>query len=375
MSFQIIQFDPGEKFYQKRFTQLPELIYKDNPHWVPPLRWDQNRIFNQESHGFYQRGEAGFFLAMAGQDPVARVVVLNDQHFNKKRQEKQAHFFLFESINDDSVASELFFTAFNWARQRNLHLIRGPKGMTPLDGLGILTQGFDHRPAFGMPYHPPYYLDLLKTCGFKEESESMSGYLNLNNGIPEKMVKAANLAKKHRGFHVLEIHSQRDLINAASLLGKMYNASLGGTHGSGSLTQSDIKTMARGLLWIAQPELVKIVLKGDEPAGFLLTYPDISRALQKTNGRLLPLGWLTLLREKHKTKWININGAGVANTYRGLGVTAILYNELFKTIKASGQYEHAEVIQIGKENQRMLLELRGLGIEFYKTHSMMTRKL
>ncbi len=375
MSLQIIQFDPDQRRFQNLFTSLPTAIYKNNPYWVPPLRWDQKLIFDEKRHGFYHRGEAGFFLAMAGGEPVGRIVVLDDHAFNEGQQEKQAHFFLFESINDTSVASELLFNAFNWARQRNLHLMRGPKGMTPLDGLGLLTQGFDHRPAFGMPYNPPYYLNLLKTCGFKTESESLSGYLNLKTGIPPKMFKAADLAKKHRGFRALNLHSQRDLINAAPLLGKMYNAALGGTPGAGSLTQDDIKTMMRGLLWIAQPDLVKIVLKGDEPAGFLLTYPDISCGLQKSGGRLLPFGWMKLLAEKRRTKWININGAGVASPYRGLGVTAILYSELFKTLKDSGQYEHAEVIQIGKENDRMLMELRGLGIDFYKTHSMMTKNL
>ncbi len=85
------------------------------------------------------------------------------------------------------------------------------------------------------------------------------------------------------------------------------------------------------MLWFADPSLIKIVMKNDKPVGFLLAYPDISAALQKTKGRLFPCGWLTMLRALRTTDWININGAGMIEEYRGLGGTAILFSELFKS--------------------------------------------
>ena len=35
------------------------------------------------------------------------------------------------------------------SRPQGLDHIIGPKGFTPFDGLGLLVQGFEHRPAFG----------------------------------------------------------------------------------------------------------------------------------------------------------------------------------------------------------------------------------
>lgn len=133
--------------------------------------------------------------------------------------------------------------------------------------------------------------------------------------------------------------------------------------------------MANQMLWFADPRLVKIVMKDEKPVGFLLAYPDLSAALQKTRGRLFPFGWLTLLLELKKTPWVNINGAGMLDEYRGLGGTAILFSEMYKTIRESGQFQHADLVQVGTENDRMQRELRDLGVDFYKTHRLYKKDL
>lgn len=106
----------------------------------------------------------------------------------------------------------------------------------------------------------------------------------------------------------------------------------------------------------------------DKAVGFLLAYPDISAALQKARGRLFPFGWLTLLLELRRTDWININGAGLLPEYRGSGGTAILYCEMFKSVSENPRYKHAEVVQIGLENENMQREMVNFGIEFHKKH-------
>jgi hypothetical protein len=140
------------------------------------------------------------------------------------------------------------------------------------------------------------------------------------------------------------------------------------------LTDDEIKGLANQLLWFADPSLVKIVMKGNEAVGFLLAYPDISAALQRTKGKLLPAGWLEMLKELRRTKWININGIGMIEGYRGLGGTALLFNEMFKSVKES-RYRFADLVQVGLENQNMLRELRELGIDFYKQHRVYIREI
>ena len=81
-----------------------------------------------------------------------------------------------------------------------------------------------------------------------------------------------------------------------------------------------------------------------------------------------------MLREFHRTTWININGAGILPQHRGLGATALLFSEIHKSIVESG-CRHVEIVQVGTDNERMQRELSGLGVDFYKTHRLYQRGL
>lgn len=371
----IIHFNPNKSRFRRLFEKLPFSLYEKDPNWVPPLRVEERRLFSQEKHSYYGHGQAAFFLAVSKGQPIGRLVVLNNRDYNVFHGSKTAHFFQFESRNNPEIAFALFEKAAQWGRENGLTQIVGPKGMTPLDGLGLLVRGFQHPPAFGMPYNPEYYPQLLQDCGFTQVRETVSGYLSADLACPQKALKVANIVKKRRGFRVLKLRSRKDLLHGIHLLGRMYNSALSGTEETMPLTQSDLETMSQGLLWLAKPSLVKLILKDEEPAGFLLAYPDISKAIKKTNGRLYPFGWIRLLQEKNRTPWVNINGMAISEKYQGLGATALLFTELYKSVTESGQFRHAEVVQIGTENERMLLELRGLGIDFYKSHGIFSRDI
>lgn len=56
--------------------------------------------------------------------------------------------------------------------------------------------------------------------------------------------------------------------------------------------------------------------------------------------------------------------------YRGSGGTAILYSEMFKSVIENPHYQHAEVVQIGLENEKMQREMENFGVNFYKVHRM-----
>ena len=96
--------------------------------------------------------------------------------------------------------------------------------------------------------------------------------------------------------------------------------------------------------------------------------------MQRTRGRLLPFGWIDMLRELKRTKWVNVNGAGIVEKYRGLGGTALLFSEMYKSV-VEGGFEHADLVQVGLDNDKMQRELRDLGIDFYKVHRMYRRAL
>ena len=370
----LIPIDTTDRRRVRQFLDLPFRLYRNVPQWVPPLAPDAQRVLDRRRHPFYQHSAAVFFLALKGDRPIGRLAVIDNRHYNEFNTERTAFFYLFECEDNREAALALFDAAFGWARSRGLNKISGPKGFTALDGMGLLVKGFEHRPAFGIPYNLPYYPALIETAGFEVASDVVSGYLNPSVPFPDKIHQVAELVKTRRGLRVARFKTRRDLRAMLPRLQAMYNTSLEGTVGNTPLSDAEIQTLADQILWFADLKLIKIVMKDDEPVGFLLAYPDISAAVQRSRGRLFPLGWIDMLRELKRTKWVNVNGVGIVEKYRGLGGTALLYSEMYKSI-IEGSFEHADLVQVGMDNDKMQRELRGLGIDFYKTHRLYRRAL
>ncbi len=371
----IIQVDPSNRRQVNDFLRLPARIYRDIPQWVPPLAGEERLRLDTKHYPFYRHSEAAFYLAQQDDIPQGRLAVLENKLYNQHNHERTAFFYLFESSPNRDVSRGLFEVAFSWARGRGLDKMVGPKGFTALDGMGLLVRGFEHRPAFGLPYNPSHYPGLIESQGFQPNGDIVSGYLGSDILFPERIHELAARLQERRGLHIARFQKRAQLRHALRHLQELYNGALGGTTGGTPITEAEIKTLARQMLWFADPKLIKIVMKAERPVGFLLAYPDISAAVQKTKGKLFPFGWWSMLRELRSTDWININGAGMIEEYRGLGGTAILYSELFKSITSNPRYRHAEVVQIGRENDKMQRELENFGVDFYKVHRMYIKTL
>ena len=60
-------------------------------------------------------------------------------------------------------------------------------------------------------------------------------------------------------------------MNLSALIPKLqqlYNGALSGTGGNAPLTDAEARAMANQILWFADPRLIKVVMKDDEPVGF-----------------------------------------------------------------------------------------------------------
>lgn len=365
---QIIQILPNNHKYQTAFIDFPFKLYQSTPQWVPPLRTGIRQIF-KPNHPFYTYGEAAFYLAINDQGNVlGRLATANNHRYNDFHQSKTAFFYYFESINDQAVAEGLFKRGFEWAEEQGLNHVLGPKGFTVLDGFGMLVKGFEYQPAFGQAYNPDYYPALIESLGFEKVKDVFTARIDRSSVWPEKILKAAKLVEKRMGFYAPELRSKAELKKVINDFKRLYNDSLAEPAGNPPITDEDMDTMVSQLLWIADPRLVKLIHKDGKAVGWVLAYPDIGAGLQRAKGRLFPIGWLQILRESKRTHWIDLNGIGIIEDYQRLGGTAILYNEIYKSVMSFDQYDYAEMLQMREENFNILLELENLDIEFHKIH-------
>jgi hypothetical protein len=139
--------------------------------------------------------------------------------------------------------------------------------------------------------------------------------------------------------------------------------------------KEEAEELADRMVPIVQPEHIKLILnEQDEIIGFLFTFLDISAALQQTGGKLFPLGWIRLLLERQRTPWLNVNGMGILEEYRGRGGNAILYYELEKAIQTR-RFQHADLVQMADSVENMIADVTTLGAQPYKVHRVYRRSL
>lgn len=125
------------------------------------------------------------------------------------------------------------------------------------------------------------------------------------------------------------------------------------------------------------PALIGVA--GFEPAGDLLSgylsrdtplpdrIHDVAEMIQRRRG-------LRVARIESRSDLRTLVPKLQALYNQSLGGTALLFSEMAKSVR-KGRFLHADVVQIGAENERMLRELREIGIDFYKTHRMYRRAI
>jgi hypothetical protein len=126
---------------------------------------------------------------------------------------------------------------------------------------------------------------------------------------------------------------------------------------------------------IANPRLIKLILHGDQIVGFLFAFPDVSAALQRARGRLLPFGLVDILLEMKRTKTISGNGMGILPEFQGKGGNALLYFEMGKTVFGFNQFEHIEMTQVAETTVQMRADLKNLNGVEYKNHRVYRRSI
>ncbi len=361
------QIDLSNKSDVSKFIQFPFNLYKKNPYWVPQMRVDTRYILNRSQYPFYQHSEADFFIAENNGNTLGRIAAIANNRFNKSNHQNTAFFYFFETIDDSEISTGLFKAVFNWARKRNLDLVYGPKGLLQGDGIGLLVKGFGFIPAVGISYNHPYYDELVKKAGFLKKYDYFSGYIDTTGDLSEKVKRVAEKVKQRSGFWVKKFNSKDELLAIAPELREVYNAAFSDSEGFSPITKEEIMTIAKRMLAIADPRLIKLVYKDDKIIGFLFSYPNICRGLQKTNGRLYPFGWFHIWRESRTTKYMDTNGIGILPEYQGLGPTAVLYTEFEKTFR-DFDFDFVETVQTREDNIASLGESSHFKMDWTKTH-------
>lgn len=349
------------------FINFPFELYKNDANYVPAMREEMELVMNRKKHPFYKHSDAEFFIAEDKGKIVGRVAVLKNENYCEHHQQQIGFFYYLEGIEDIQVFRNLFSAAFDWFKRHDVKLILGPKGFLRSNAVGTLVEGFEYMPALGMIYNPRYYDHFLTDVGFTKETDHLSGYIDRSAVFPERLHEIIEKVKTRHNFWIKTFASKKEMLEWIPKVEYVHQQSFQHNLGFYPSTPEEFDLQARNFISVVDPKYVRVIMSGEEIAGFMLAFPDISLAIQKCKGSLWPLGWLHILREMKRTPVLDMNGIGILPNYQGLGSNALLYGELDSTLRKS-RFQRLEIMQVDERNFRSHSDMQTMGTKWHKRH-------
>ena len=270
------------------FIDVPFRLRRDDPQWVPPLRFERRAFLDRKKNPWFEHAEAEFFLAERDGEPVGRISAHIDRRWDEYQGGSDGFFGFFEVANDPEAAKALLDTATEWVRARGRERILGPMDFTMNDECGILIEGYNEPSMILEPWHPPYYRELIEGYGMEKRIDLLMWELyfgSLEQGESfTPMIHAAAEHSRKEGVTVRDM-KRSDMEAEVTRFMEVYNVAWGKNWGFVPITEAEVRFQAKNLKPVLDENWAMIAEKDGEVVGAALTLPDVDQALTKMNGR------------------------------------------------------------------------------------------
>jgi GNAT superfamily N-acetyltransferase len=352
------------------FIKFQWEIYANDPAWVPPLIIERKKFLDRKRHPFYRHGDAALFLARKNGKIAGRITASDDPNYNSLHETNVGCFGLFECIDDQEVATALFDAAVSWLRNKGRTEMMGPIDYSTNYVCGLLIDGFRFPPTILTAHNPPYYSELIESCGFTKAKDWYAWWFADPSKAAMHLRRLATRLKT-RGSVTIRPADLKNLRDESRRLRQIFNQAWEKNWGFVPFTEAEIEFMTEELKPLIVPEFAWIAEIGNEPVGFTLCLPDINVVLRDLNGRLtrfgLPTGLIKLLRYKNRVQKGRLIALGVVQKYRRAGIAEMLVLRVMEETMIKRGIT-GELSMTLEDNFMINRFLKAIGAEQYKTY-------
>lgn len=328
----------------RRYVQFGIDLYKGNDCYVPPLIMDDVNTLDPKKNPAFDNCEAKSWMAYRDGKPVGRITAIINHLVNSRSGHNELRFGFVDFIDDAEVADTLFNTAAKWGRSKGMESIVGPLGFTDLDHEGMLTFGFNELGTMATIYNYAYYPTHMKRMGFEPDAEWVEFRMTVPEAVPERLQRVSDIVEKKYNLHTKKYtNASRLKADYGVALFELFNQTYDKLYGYSPLTPRQIQYYIDQYLPMLRLKNLSIIVDADEKlVGVGITMPSLSRALQKSGGKLFPFGWWHLLKGMYgKNDIVDLMMVAVAPEYQSKGVNSMLFTDLVPVFIESG-YRWAE---------------------------------
>ncbi len=327
-----------------QYVQFGIDLYKGNDCYVPPLIMDEVGTLSPDVNPAFDFCDAQSFMAFRNGEPVGTITAIINKAYNEKTGEKLMRFGFVNFIDDQEVVDELFAAAEEWGRSRGMTEIVGPMGFSDMDHEGMLIEGFDELGTMATIYNYPYYPAHMERMGYEKDVDWIEFRMTVPEAIPEKHARIAEIVARKYGLSVKKYTSRSKIKKEyGHAIFELVNEAYADLYGFVPLTERQIDFYIKAYIGVLRLEDVCLVVDSEGKLVALgISMPSLSRALQKSKGKMFPFGWWHLLKAiRGNTDVVDLLLVAVKPEYQSRGVNALIFADLIPQYNKNG-YKYAE---------------------------------
>lgn len=303
---------------------------------MPALVADEEATFDPKRNPAYESSEAKLWIAYRDGVAVGRIAGIINHDFVAKWGKRYGRFGWVDLIDDPEVAAALFETVERWAVDKGMVGIQGPLGFTDFDPEGLLVDGFEEVGTMSTIYNHDYYPRYIEALGYQKDVDWLEYEIQVPFPTPERVKKMAEIVLQRHQLEILKAKSASELRPYAPGVFDLLNAAYSHLYGVVTLSPKLVQTYTDQYFPFISPKHISIILKDKKVVAFAIAIPSLSKALQKSNGKLLPFGFVHLFRALKWNDLADLFLVAVDPSLQSKGVTALLVDDLCNKFRESG---------------------------------------
>lgn len=353
----------------RKFVDFPNILYKDNPNFVPAFYGDDLADWDKDKNPAFDYCDAKCFLAYKDGEIVGRIGAILSYKANEKWETQRMRFSQVDFIDDIEVSTALFAAVENWAKEKNCNQVHGPLGFCDLDREGMLVDGFDKRSMFITYYNEPYYNEHLEKLGYKKDTDWVEYKImapEMNSEKSEKMHKIAEHIMKRKKLHKVKVKTRFGFAPYVTKVFELVNSAYAPLYGVVDLNEKQIKKYANKFIPLLNPKYTCFVMdENNNMVAFGVSAPSVAEAMKKSRGRLFPTGWVHVLKAFEQSKALDMFLIAVRPDLQGSGVNAVILDHLIQNASKNG-IKYAETGPMLETNAKILAQWKSFDTELHK---------
>jgi len=285
---------------KKAFVDFAWEVYKDDPHWVPPLKDEVHGLITPGKNPWFEHARAQLWLAERGGKVVGRISGQVDDLVLEHMGQGLGQWGMFEAL-DGEAAAALIATAEEWLRKQGMTRAMGPISLSIWDEPGLEIEGFAEPPTVMMGHHKPEYAKWIEAAGYAKAKDLLTYEVDIAHWSDPKIDRLIAAGERNPRIRIRMVDKSR-FAEESRLILNLLNEAWSNNWGYVPLTEAEIAYAGKKLKPIIYEELVRIAEYEGEPVAFMLTLPDINELIKDLNGELFPFGWAKLLWRLRKPR-------------------------------------------------------------------------